>query len=236
MKKERIDFIKEDLSRKIAGEIVFSKSPGKTIRKWRKIFEIPQNVLAEKIDAMPSVISDYENGRRKSPGTKMIKKLTDGMIDIDANQGGKVLKEFSSYSDSDLTNALLDMKEFIEPVKTKQFVDTIQGKTITSGKKDQLYGYTIIDSLKAIINFSPEELVKVYGLSTQRALVFTNLSKGRSPLVAIKVTNLRPSLVVLHGLKEIDKVAKRIAEVEGVGVVLTQMDIEDISENLKKLG
>lgn len=230
-----MDFIKKDLSRKIAGEIVFSKSPGKTIRKWRKIFEIPQNTLAEKIDAMPSVISDYENGRRKSPGTKMIQKLTDAMIDIDAKKGGRVLKEFSSYSESDITNALLDMKEFVEPVSVKKFVKTIGGDLINSGRDHELYGYTVIDSLKAIINFSPDELVKVYGLSTQRALIFTNLSKGRSPMVAIKVTNLRPSLVVLHGLKEMDKVAKRIAEAEGLNVALTQMDIDKIIENLKEI-
>ena len=40
------------------------------------------------------------------------------------------------------------------------------------------------------------DLVKAYGMTTDRALIFTNVSSGRSPMVAIKVTNLKPSLVV----------------------------------------
>ena len=60
--------IQTKVEKRIAGDIVLSDTPGKTIQKWRNIFKIPQRVLAKEVGVMPSVISDYENGRRKSPG------------------------------------------------------------------------------------------------------------------------------------------------------------------------
>ena len=47
----KIDEItKENLSKRIAGEIVLSDTPGKTIQKWRNIFKIPQRRLADKME------------------------------------------------------------------------------------------------------------------------------------------------------------------------------------------
>ena len=51
--------IKDALSEKIAGEITLSPKPGKTIRKWRNIFDISQTDLAKYLDLSPSVVSDY---------------------------------------------------------------------------------------------------------------------------------------------------------------------------------
>ncbi|MBU4201932.1 MAG: helix-turn-helix domain-containing protein, partial [Candidatus Altiarchaeota archaeon] len=59
---------KSEITRKIAGEIVLADAPGKSMRKWREIFGIKQNSLAQKLGISASVISDYESGRRKSPG------------------------------------------------------------------------------------------------------------------------------------------------------------------------
>ena len=83
---------KENLTKKIAGEIVLSRDAGKVIQKWRNIFKIPQRKLADEMGIMPSVISDYENGRRKSPGIKIVKKIVDALINIDEKRGGKIIK------------------------------------------------------------------------------------------------------------------------------------------------
>ena len=79
---------KHNLAKRIAGEIVLSSEAGKIIQKWRNVFKIPQRRLADEMKIMPSVISDYENGRRKSPGIKMVKKIVDAMIAIDERLGG----------------------------------------------------------------------------------------------------------------------------------------------------
>ena len=75
--------IKHALSEKIAGEITLSSKPGRTIRKWRNVFGINQTELAKHLKLSPSVISDYESGRRKSPGIRTIRKIIEAFIEID---------------------------------------------------------------------------------------------------------------------------------------------------------
>ena len=67
--------VKEVLAEKIAGEITLSPKPGETLRKWRTTFNIAQAELANYLGLAQSVISDYESGRRKSPGIHSVKKI-----------------------------------------------------------------------------------------------------------------------------------------------------------------
>ena len=88
--------VKNVLSEKIAGEITLSPQPGKTLRKWRNIFNISQTELAEYLKLSPSVISDYESGRRKSPGIQTVKKVIGAFIKIDEKRGGKIIHRYDS--------------------------------------------------------------------------------------------------------------------------------------------
>jgi len=100
----------------------------------------------------------------------------------------------------------------------------------------EIYGYTVIDSLKAITELPFTELVKMYGITTQRALIFTKTTTGKTPMVALKLTNLHPGLVILHGLQDVNDVAKRIAEVESIPLAVCKMEsVEDIITNLKTI-
>ncbi|MEM2514517.1 MAG: helix-turn-helix domain-containing protein, partial [Candidatus Bathyarchaeia archaeon] len=58
---------REELMRRIAGEIILSESPGRIMKKWRNLFELTQAEVARLMGISPSVLSDYENERRKSP-------------------------------------------------------------------------------------------------------------------------------------------------------------------------
>ena len=60
---------REELSRRIAGEITLSNDPGATLRKWRTDFDVSQTELADQLGVSSSVVSDYESGRRESPGS-----------------------------------------------------------------------------------------------------------------------------------------------------------------------
>jgi predicted transcriptional regulator len=77
---------KDKLTEKIIAEIALSQNAGETIKKWRTYFEISQADLARTMVISPSVISDYEAGRRKSPGIKLINKIVNSIIEINANQ------------------------------------------------------------------------------------------------------------------------------------------------------
>ena len=98
-----------------------------------------------------------------------------------------------------------------------------------------LYGYTVIDSLKAILQLSYTEFQKLYGWSSERAMIFTNVSTGRSPMVALRVTNLKPALIVIHGLpvSRIDPIAVKIAEIEHVPLITSVMPINDVVRALQ---
>jgi putative transcriptional regulator len=221
---------KEMLAKRIAGEIVLSNDAGKIIQKWRNIFKIPQRRLADEMKMMPSVISDYENGRRKSPGIKIIKKIVDGMIGIDEKAGGKIIKEFAVFpTKTVLSDAILDIKEFNSPVSIKDFCKSIDGSVLVRQDliDNKIHGYTVVDALKAIVEISPIDMVKLYGWTNERALIFMGAHSGRSSLVALKVTNLRPGLVILHGSENVDELAKRIGETEGIPIATTKIKKQD---------
>jgi putative transcriptional regulator len=77
-----------------------------------------------------------------------------------------------------------------------------------------------------------EEFIQIYGTSTERALLFTNVSMGRSPMVAIRVTKLKPNLVVLHNVVDVDRLAVKIAEIEKIPLVTTVLPMDEIKRRL----
>ncbi len=211
---------------------------GKVIQKWRNIFKIPQRKLADEMKIMPSVISDYENGRRKSPGIKIVKRIVDALINIDEKRGGKITREFTNFPNKNvLSDAILGLKEFNGPVGIKEFCKVIDASLVV-GKDNsdkKIYGYTVVDSMKAIMDIPPMELVKLYGLTTERAIIFTGAHTGRSSMVAIKVTNLRPNLIILQGSDSVDELAKRIAMIERIPLGSTKIkNIDVLLNTLKK--
>ncbi|MFH0829795.1 MAG: transcriptional regulator [Candidatus Aenigmatarchaeota archaeon] len=229
---------RDSIAKRIAGEIVLSQDAGACIQKWRSIFKIPQRSLAETMGVMPSVISDYENSRRKSPGIKVVKRMVEAMVTLDEKVGSKVIKEFSNWpSKAALSEAVLDLKEFNAPVSLKDFCKAVGAQLVTGEIDTKLHGYTVVDAHKAIIELPPMEMVKLYGLTTERALIFVGALRGRSSMVALKVTNLRPGLVLLHGSspENVDELAKRIAQSEGIPLAVSKTSsTEELLAVLKK--
>ena len=84
--------MQEIMARKIAGEIILSKESGVAMKKWRELFAVSQNRLSEKMLLSPSVISDYESGRRKKPGTLFVKRFVWALLAIDRERGGSFLQ------------------------------------------------------------------------------------------------------------------------------------------------
>jgi putative transcriptional regulator len=229
---------KQKLAKDIVGEIVLTDNSDKAIKKWRNIFKISQKTLANELGITPSVISDYESGRRRSPGIKMVNKYVNALLKIDEGRGGSVLRSFSKESSPfTVSSAIIDINEFSSPMPIEEFCRLTNSTLIVRGGVErEIYGYTIIDSLKAITELPFTELVKMYGITTQRALIFTKTSTGKTPMVAIKLTNLHPGLVVVHGLHTINEVAKRIAEVENIPLAICRMDsVDKITTNLKNI-
>ncbi|MHC1625872.1 MAG: helix-turn-helix domain-containing protein [Methanoculleaceae archaeon] len=228
--------MRNQLAEKMAGEITLSDSPGRALRKWRTSFNIPQGTLAEELGVSPSVISDYESGRRKSPGTAIVGKIVDSLLKIDEANGGKFISKYSKILfnrfDEDV---ILDIHEFPEPVALSKLQDSISGLLICGEMDLSIYGYTVINSLNAILSLSSDEFNRLYGWSTERALIFTEVSTGKSPMVAIRVTPFKPRCVVLQGIspEQVHPLVKRLAEQDRITVLCTMMDVQEIIEHLR---
>ncbi len=228
--------IRRRLAEKMAGEITLSEDPGETLKKWRKNFEISQTVLSKYLGISPSVISDYESGRRKSPGTFIVSRIVDALLELDLQKGGKKLSSYGNILHTGFNaNAIYDMYEYSTPILLENFAELIHAEKIVGNFNKVINGYTIIDSIKAILELSSNEFYRLYGWSTERALIFTKLSTGKSPMVAIRVANLKPGAVVLQGLSrsEIDPTARKIAEIEQIPLMRTALPIQQLIEVLR---
>jgi putative transcriptional regulator len=212
-----IENVRGRLAEKMAGEITLSEKPGEALKKWRLNFDIPQTDLSGYLGVSPSVISDYESGRRKSPGTLIVSKIVEALLDIDESNGGQKIHTYESMLFSDLASrAVYATYEYTYPMQLAKLGTLIDADFVNRGVEKPLYGFTVVDSRKAIVELSSHEFQKLYGWSTERAMVFTKVSTGKSPMVAIRVTTLKPAVVVLHGIsaKSVDPMAKKMAEVQ----------------------
>ncbi len=226
--------MRTELAEKIAGEITLSGTPGSTIKKWRSTFEISQQDLARHLKLSPSVISDYEGGRRRSPRVDSIRRIVQGLIDIDVQRGSRITKKYGVSARDD---SILGIREFPVGVPARKLVETVQG-TVLAGDEyldRDLYGFTMLDSVKAIMQLSSFDYLKVYGWSTERALVFSEVQYGRSPMVAIRAHPLKPAVVVFHKPGQIDALAIRLSELERIPLVRTDMERDQILGELGRL-
>ncbi len=207
---------RDRFARRIAGEIALSEHPGQTMRVWRKRFRLPQVVLSKYLGISPSVISDYESGRRKSPGTATIRRFVMALLTLDERNGGTAVSAFVRLMDINLVdlNVVIAVNDFAIAMKAGEFCDRLKCE-VQSGEdllERSLYGYTLVDVERAIKELSSEAFMKLFGATTERCLIFTNASTGRAPLIAIKTQEFRPSLVVLHGVGEIDALTIELSE------------------------
>ena len=220
------------LREKIAGEIALSDQPGKTMRKWREELRISQTVLATHMRVSPSVISDYEAGRRTSPGIKTIHRLVDALLEIDQRTGQKLSKRFQEYSD-----VIPSMRDWAVGVRAADFLRKIDGKLLTQklNTRRLLNGYTVIDSMKAITTLDASDYLRIYGSTSERALFFTGVKYGRSPMIAIKAHPMKPAMVVYVQPENIDDLAVKLAELEGIVLARTELDPPTLIERLERL-
>jgi len=218
------------LKERIAGEITISDEPGEIIKKWREMFDVSQTRLAEEMDVSSSVISDYEKGRRK-PGTPLVKRIVKSLIKIDESRGGDVIDRFTRPGQE----GILSKNEFSEPVSLKDLQKDIEGEMISRvDRKKDIYGYTVIDSMKAILSMKSFDYLSIYGWSTERILFFEGVEHGRSPLVAIRSTPLSPAAICYIRPRKVDDLSRKLAEVEGIPLIRTDLDTDKLIKKMKK--
>ena len=225
--------MQEQLTRRMAGEIVVSEKPGETLRKWREIFRLSQKELATLLEVNPSVVCDFEKGRRASPGIVTVRKFVEAMVDYDSSHGGKVV---TTMAGTRTNEAIVDIREFTSGISIETVIEKIEGEILAGSEEiieRPIYGYTMVDSLKAITTFNA--FGEMYGWSNERAVFFSGVHYGRSPMIAVRAHPVKPRMAVYVKPKAVDPLAPKLADMEKVVLVKTDLDENTIVERLRYL-
>ena len=232
--------VRERLARRIAGEIALSDQPGQIMRVWRERFRLPQIVLADYLGISPSVISDYESGRRKSPGTSTIRRFVMALLTLDERNGGQVVSAFVRLMDVSLVdlNIVLAMSDFTTSMTSRKFCELLKS-SVKSGEEyldKEIYGYTLVDVERAVRELDSEAFLKLFGATTERCLIFTNVNTGRAPMIAIKSQEFKPTLVILHGVGKIDRLALELSEQMRIPLAVSKISsIDSLIRELRSI-
>ena len=218
----------------MAGEIVVSDSPGETLRKWREIFQLSQKHLASLLGVNPSVVCDFEKGRRRSPGIATVRRLVETMVSYDRAHGSRVVTTMAGQQGNP---AITSIQEFTIGLKIANVVKAIGGEVLAGAEELErpIYGYTIVDALRAITTFSGANFGQMYGWSNERALLFTGVQFGRSPMIAVRAHPVKPRLVCYIQPGNVDELAAKLAKMERIVLVRTDLSLGQVQVGLGKL-
>lgn len=230
----------DQLKERVAGEIAMSDSPGSAMKKWRELFGVSQIELAKQLKIAASTISDYESNRRLSPGVGVIKRFVETLFKMDEERGGNLIRGLESTSGTEKAKdtPAYSIKDFTTPIGGSDFSRIIDGKIVVNLnylENTRVFGYTILDSIRVILEMSPQEYPKLFGNTTERAFIFDNVSTGRSPMVVVRVAPIKPKVVVIQGVNNIDKLAVKLAQVERIPLITTKLSMDEIASRLMKV-
>ncbi|WP_101294704.1 helix-turn-helix domain-containing protein [Halegenticoccus soli] len=229
---------RDDLAQRIAGEITLSDDPGATLRKWRTDFDVSQTALADQLGVSSSVVSDYESGRRESPGIGVVRRMVTALLDIDEARGGGRIRQYARVLSAGFESDIVyDLREYPTNLPIDRLYEAMDATELVRGDQGSVSGHTVINSIQAITRLSSDEFYRLYGQSTNRALVFTGVTRGESPLVAMRVVDPTPNAVVLHGLDEADlwEHATTLATIDGFSLAVSNRDLEAMLDDLREL-
>jgi len=231
------DSVRDMLAKRVAGEIVLSSSPGAMMRKWRTLLQVNQIDVANELELSPSVVSDYETGRRRSPGSGFIKRFVGALLDIDEKRGGRYIQQLARIT-LNPGDVFLDIREFVTPATIREVCEALKCDVLVGEEalEQDVFGYTVIDSVKAIQTLSGLDFYRIFGTTSERALIFVGVSRGRSPMIAVKISPFKPRIIILHGITgEIDPLAIKLAQSEGTPLAISRLSTQDelVEELLK---
>ena len=154
------------------------------------------------------------------------------MIALDEDHGSPTLKKYNLGETSD---CIISIKEFKTSISAGELLRLVSGENLTHTVSLNLdiHGFTVIDSMKAITSLSSLDYLKIYGWSSERALIFTGVKFGRSPMIAIRAHPLKPALVAYHKPEHVDDLAIRLATLEGIPLIRTDLPVRTLVEKLE---
>ena len=158
------------------------------------------------------------------------------MLKVDEEKGSRFIREFAKLTSSP-SMAIIDLREFPIPVRVEYLCKAIQGEVVAVADKyvKEINGYTVVDAKKAVEALSGLEYVQLFGATTERALIFTNVDAGSLPMMIVRVSSLKPRVVVFHRNRP-DENAIMLAEYEQIPLIYSVApSVEQLVKSLRKL-
>jgi putative transcriptional regulator len=165
------------------------------------------------------------------------------LLTLDERNGGQVISAFLRLMDVSLVDMhiVLAMSDFTSPIVIGEFCERLKCDILyppQNGQdhnlmKKELYGYTLVDVERAVKELDSDAFLKLFGATTERCLVFTKVTNGRTPLIAIKSQEFKPTMVVLHGVSAIDRLAIELSEQMRIPLAVSR--IESLEMLIKEL-
>ena len=94
---------------------------------------------------------------------------------------------------------------------------------------------TASSSMRLAFGTFVDPLAEMYGWSNERAVFFSGVQYGRSPMIAVRTHPVKPRMVVYIKPKSVDQLAPKLADMERVVLVKTKLDEKTIIEKLRYL-
>ena len=227
------------IKKRIVGELIYSKNISEALKRCRQIFRVSQKELSKELKISPSVISDYENSRRKTPGFSFIKKIVDALVYLDTKSEYRTLKNIEALCKTSIPlSDLVDISSFRKKTSFQELVKHIHGRVLTSSeiRPAEIHGYVIIDNFEFILRLDIDDFSILNKWVPRRALILSKITSGKTSLTAMKLKGTRPGLVILHNLKKIDPLTIKLAETEKIALVASRTKtLNDLQLLLKKL-
>lgn len=216
----------------VLGEVASSRRPGEALATWRGVFGVDAGRLAPAAGLDPGRLQRIESGEVE-PSLTELRAIVSALLEHDASTGDDTLRRYGRARADD---PILLLEEFTRPLPMLRLLEAIGAEQVGGpGPTGDLDGVTLLDSVKAILHFEPLDYLRIHGASRRRALVFTEVHYGRSPMVAIRTHPIKPALVVFHRPGHVDDLAGRLAGVEGIPLATTTLALPDVRTRLLRL-
>jgi putative transcriptional regulator len=130
----------QELFQKILGDVVANEEYGLVMRKWRELFNVTQAEIASELKVKPSVISDYESSRRKSPGITFIRTYVETIMKLRKEEARRDVNKQLDLIGSDERLVLYNFKKTIS---SEKLVKKLKAKTLTKSKELGISGSVV---------------------------------------------------------------------------------------------
>ncbi|MBN1924107.1 MAG: helix-turn-helix domain-containing protein [Nanoarchaeota archaeon] len=225
----------------ILGDIAANEDYGLVMKKWRELFNITQSRIAKELKIKQSVISDYENNRRKSPGIEFIRKYTTGIVSIASKENKKEYESVIESLELNKESSKLLRGVFKKSMNNSQIIKLLKATQIISQENQSLFKDFVFfsDNLSKILTKQPSlKLIKSLKSNNEIVYIFSRVKSGKIPLITLKLLSKinkidLPKLIIFQSDKfKISSLARRIAKNNNICIAVTKENNNTIRELL----